>query len=144
MLRLDEKALNVVHSRTNLRKVAEAVQGRNATKVRQIGKPKEWQIQFKNQWQNNAFQVERLCAQGLDPNHHDVHGESLLTLAAGIEGNRAVIVQLVGGGAHLDFRNAEGQVNGRERKPMPKRPIGYEQCQKQFQVGCQKRMPKPI
>ncbi|KAL3098410.1 hypothetical protein niasHS_003763 [Heterodera schachtii] len=85
MLRLDEKALNVVHSRTNLRKVAEAVQGRNATKV------------------------ERLCAQGLDPNHHDVHGESLLTLAAGIEGNRAVIVQLVGGGAHLDFRNAEGQ-----------------------------------
>uniref|UniRef100_A0A183BWD6 ANK_REP_REGION domain-containing protein n=1 Tax=Globodera pallida TaxID=36090 RepID=A0A183BWD6_GLOPA len=85
MLGVDEKALSAVHSRTNLRKMVEAVQGRNAAKV------------------------ERLCAQGMDPNLHDAHGESLLTSAAGIEENRAVIVQLVGGGAHLDFRNAEGQ-----------------------------------
>uniref|UniRef100_A0A914I5U7 Uncharacterized protein n=1 Tax=Globodera rostochiensis TaxID=31243 RepID=A0A914I5U7_GLORO len=85
MLGLDEKALNAVQSRTNVRKMVEAVQGRNAAKI------------------------ERLCAQGMDPNLHDAHGESLLTSAAGIEENRAVIVQLVGGGAHLDFRNAEGQ-----------------------------------
>uniref|UniRef100_A0A915NTP9 Uncharacterized protein n=1 Tax=Meloidogyne floridensis TaxID=298350 RepID=A0A915NTP9_9BILA len=39
----------------------------------------------------------------LDPNFHDSHGETPLTLASGIPGSQQVIVQLVG--AHLDFRN---------------------------------------
>lgn len=52
-----------------------------------------------------------MCLKGLDPNFHDEHGETPLTIAAGIENNRNVLIQLVGGGAHLDFRNAEGQVN---------------------------------
>lgn len=86
MLRLDEKALRSVHSKSNLRKLADAIQ------------------------QKNAQKVERLCTQGLDPNFHDVNGETPLTLASGIPGNREVLVQLVGGGAHLDFRNTEGQV----------------------------------
>lgn len=86
MLRLDEKALRSVHSKSNLRKLADAIQ------------------------QKNAQKVERLCTQGMDPNFHDAHGETPLTLASGIPGNREVLVQLVGGGAHLDFRNTEGQV----------------------------------
>ncbi|VDM28042.1 unnamed protein product [Toxocara canis] len=53
--------------------------------------------------------VEKMCAVGLDPNFHDSHGDSPLTLAVDVTDNRAVIVALVGGGAHLDFRNSEGQ-----------------------------------
>ncbi|CAK5084463.1 unnamed protein product [Meloidogyne enterolobii] len=87
MLRLDEKTLRSVHSKSNLRKFSEAVQNKNIQKL------------------------DRLCQQGLDPNFHDSHGETPLTLASGIPGSQQVIVQLVGGGAHLDFRNTEGQVN---------------------------------
>ena len=86
MLRLDEKTLRSVHSKSNLRKFSEAVQNKNIQKL------------------------DRLCQQGLDPNFHDSHGETPLTLASGIPGSQQVIVQLVGGGAHLDFRNTEGQV----------------------------------
>ncbi|WKX94464.1 hypothetical protein Q1695_011607 [Nippostrongylus brasiliensis] len=57
----------------------------------------------------NAEKVEKLCTQGLDANFHDAQGETPLTLAAGIPSNRAVLVALVGGGAHIDFRNSEGQ-----------------------------------
>uniref|UniRef100_A0A914LRZ1 Uncharacterized protein n=1 Tax=Meloidogyne incognita TaxID=6306 RepID=A0A914LRZ1_MELIC len=85
MLRLDEKTLRSVHSKSNLRKFSEAVQNKNIQKL------------------------DRLCQQGLDPNFHDSHGETPLTLASGIPGSQQVIVQLVGGGAHLDFRNTEGQ-----------------------------------
>lgn len=56
-----------------------------------------------------ADKVEKMCAQGLDPNFHDPHGETPLTMAAAIAGSSEVMVALVGGGAHLDFRNAEGQ-----------------------------------
>lgn len=59
----------------------------------------------------NAEKVEKWCAQGLDPNFHDAQGETPLTLAAGIARNEKVLVALVGGGAHLDFRNNEGQVS---------------------------------
>lgn len=57
----------------------------------------------------NAEKVEKLCSQGLDPNFHDLQGETPLTIAAGLPDNRDVLVHLVGGGAHLDFRNNEGQ-----------------------------------
>jgi SH3/ankyrin repeat-containing protein len=53
--------------------------------------------------------VDKLCTAGLDPNFHDAHGETPLTVAAGLVGSRDTIVALVGGGAHLDFRNSEGQ-----------------------------------
>ena len=58
----------------------------------------------------NSEKVEKMCSQGLDPNYHDAQGETPLTLAAGVPNNRGVIVALVGGGAHIDFRNSEGQV----------------------------------
>lgn len=58
----------------------------------------------------NAEKIEKMCSQGLDPNFHDSQGDSPLTLASGIANSREVLVQLVGGGAHLDFRNSEGQV----------------------------------
>ncbi|CEF71133.1 PDZ domain and Sterile alpha motif domain and Ankyrin repeat and Sterile alpha motif/pointed domain and Ankyrin repeat-containing domain and Sterile alpha motif, type 1 domain-containing protein [Strongyloides ratti] len=85
MLRLDEKSLKQLHSKSNLKKFMDYVQSKNSTKI------------------------EKFCHQGLDPNFHDINGETPLTLAAGIQDNHDVIIQLVGGGAHLDFRNSEGQ-----------------------------------
>lgn len=89
MLRLDEKSLKQLHSKSNLKKFMDYVQSKNSTKI------------------------EKFCHQGLDPNFHDINGETPLTLAAGIQDNHDVIIQLVGGGAHLDFRNSEGQVNNK-------------------------------
>ncbi|VDK19691.1 unnamed protein product [Anisakis simplex] len=57
----------------------------------------------------NADKVEKLCSAGLDPNFHNANGDSPLTYAVDVTDNRAVIVALIGGGAHIDFRNAEGQ-----------------------------------
>ncbi|PAV61686.1 hypothetical protein WR25_04326 [Diploscapter pachys] len=85
MLNLDEKQLKNLHTKSNLKKFMEYVQTKNSEKV------------------------ERMCTQGLDPNYHDAQGETPLTLAAGVPNNRGVIVALVGGGAHIDFRNSEGQ-----------------------------------
>uniref|UniRef100_A0A0N5A3U9 ANK_REP_REGION domain-containing protein n=1 Tax=Parastrongyloides trichosuri TaxID=131310 RepID=A0A0N5A3U9_PARTI len=85
MLRLDEKSLKQLHSKSNLKKFMDYIQSKN------------------------SYKVEKFCLQGLDPNFHDVNGETPLTLAAGVQDNRDVIIQLVGGGAHLDFRNSEGQ-----------------------------------
>lgn len=59
----------------------------------------------------NSEKVDKWCAQGLDPNFHDSMGETPLTLAAGIAKNRDVIMSLVAGGAHIDFRNSEGQTS---------------------------------
>ncbi|CAD5211232.1 unnamed protein product [Bursaphelenchus okinawaensis] len=85
MLKLDEKALKQIHSKSNLKKFMEYVLSRNSEKV------------------------EKLCASGLDPNFHDSQGETPLTLAAGVARNEKVLMALVGGGAHIDFRNSEGQ-----------------------------------
>ncbi|PAV61723.1 hypothetical protein WR25_11144 isoform B [Diploscapter pachys] len=85
MLNLDEKQLKNLHTKSNLKKFMEYVQTKNSEKV------------------------EKMCTQGLDPNYHDAQGETPLTLAAGVPNNRGVIVALVGGGAHIDFRNSEGQ-----------------------------------
>ncbi|KAJ1346493.1 hypothetical protein KIN20_001288 [Parelaphostrongylus tenuis] len=85
MLNLDEKHLKSIHSKSTLKKFMDHVQSKNAEKV------------------------EKLCAQGLDANFHDAQGETPLTLAAGIPSNRAVLIALVGGGAHIDYRNSEGQ-----------------------------------
>ncbi|KAI1720125.1 ankyrin repeats (3 copies) domain-containing protein [Ditylenchus destructor] len=85
MLKLDEKSLKHLHSKSNIKKFMDYISNRNAEKV------------------------EKMCSQGLDPNFHDSQGDTPLTLASGIPNNRDVLVQLVGGGAHLDFRNSEGQ-----------------------------------
>jgi SH3/ankyrin repeat-containing protein len=85
MLKLDEKALKQLHSKSNLKKFMDYVVSQNSEKV------------------------DKWCAQDLDPNFHDSMGETPLTLAAGIAKNHDVLVSLVGGGAHIDFRNSEGQ-----------------------------------
>uniref|UniRef100_A0AC35U778 PDZ domain-containing protein n=1 Tax=Rhabditophanes sp. KR3021 TaxID=114890 RepID=A0AC35U778_9BILA len=85
MLNLDEKSLKALHSKGNLKKFMDYITVRKSQKI------------------------EKMCAEGLDPNFHETNGETPLTLAAGIADNHEVIVQLVGGGAHLDFRNNEGQ-----------------------------------
>ncbi|CAJ0587098.1 unnamed protein product, partial [Mesorhabditis spiculigera] len=85
MLNLDEKQLKGLHTKANLKKFMDYVQNRNAEKV------------------------EKMCTQGLDSNFHDAAGETPLTLAAGVPDNRKVLLALVGGGAHIDFRNSEGQ-----------------------------------
>lgn len=58
----------------------------------------------------NAEKIDNMCKQGFDPNFHDSYGDSPLTKAAGVPDNCNVLVQLIGGGAHLDFRNSDGQV----------------------------------
>uniref|UniRef100_A0A8R1DUZ3 PDZ domain-containing protein n=1 Tax=Caenorhabditis japonica TaxID=281687 RepID=A0A8R1DUZ3_CAEJA len=85
MLNLDEKQLKAMHTKGQLKKFMDYV------------------------LQKNNEKVEKMCSQGLDSNFHDSQGETPLTLAAGIPNNRSVIVSLVGGGAHIDFRNSEGQ-----------------------------------
>uniref|UniRef100_A0A8R1UGW6 Shn-1 n=1 Tax=Pristionchus pacificus TaxID=54126 RepID=A0A8R1UGW6_PRIPA len=85
MLNLDEKQLKNLHTKANLKKFMDYVTNKNAEKV------------------------EKWCAQGLDANFHDANGETPLTIAAGVDQNRGVIIALIGGGAHIDFRNTEGQ-----------------------------------
>ncbi|GMT13608.1 hypothetical protein PFISCL1PPCAC_4905 [Pristionchus fissidentatus] len=85
MLNLDEKQLKNLHSKANLKKFMDYVTNRNQEKV------------------------EKWCAQGMDANFHDSNGETPLTVAAGVANNRGVIIALIGGGAHIDFRNTEGQ-----------------------------------
>ncbi|GMS83942.1 hypothetical protein PENTCL1PPCAC_6117 [Pristionchus entomophagus] len=85
MLNLDEKQLKNLHTKANLKKFMDYVLNRNSEKV------------------------EKWCSQGLDANFHDANGETPLTIAAGVGNNRGVIIALIGGGAHVDFRNTEGQ-----------------------------------
>ena len=86
MLSLDEKALKALHSKANLKKFLDAVAARQADKM------------------------DRLLSAGLDPNFHSAaSGETPLTLAAASPDNAAVVIALMAGGAHIDFRNADGQ-----------------------------------
>lgn len=108
MLKLDEKALKQLHSKVIYK--FKTTSSSNTVKLQ------------KNVFQNNlkkfmdyiesrnAEKVDKWCSQGLDPNFHDSQGETPLTLASGIAKNEKVLVALVGGGAHIDFRNSEGQV----------------------------------
>ncbi|KIH66140.1 PDZ/DHR/GLGF domain protein [Ancylostoma duodenale] len=91
----------------------------------------------------NAEKVEKLCAQGLDANFHDAQGETPLTLAAGIPSNRAVLVALVGGGAHIDFRNSEGQVSIRAIHPNSPQTRGGDVAQGGSRYRCDGHARKP-
>ncbi|CAH1250604.1 SHANK1 [Branchiostoma lanceolatum] len=82
---LDEKGLQRLHTRANLRRFLEHVRCRALDKV------------------------FRLLKKGLDPNFHDPEkGETPLTTAAMLEGSTDMIVTLVEGGAHKDFRAKDG------------------------------------
>ncbi|XP_063403689.1 SH3 and multiple ankyrin repeat domains protein 1-like isoform X5 [Mytilus trossulus] len=59
----------------------------------------------------NVEKVTKMTNKGLDPNFHDHStGETPLTMACSIKGGkcREIVLTLVGGGGHLDFRNKKG------------------------------------
>ncbi|XP_052102978.1 SH3 and multiple ankyrin repeat domains protein 2-like isoform X2 [Mytilus californianus] len=59
----------------------------------------------------NVEKVTKMTNKGLDPNFHDHStGETPLTIACLIKGGkcREIVLTLVGGGGHLDYRNKKG------------------------------------
>ncbi|XP_020279544.1 SH3 and multiple ankyrin repeat domains protein 2-like isoform X6 [Pseudomyrmex gracilis] len=85
MLHLDEKQLKAMHTRTNLRRLLDYVQGSQVEKI------------------------AKMCSKGLDPNFHcQETGETPLTLATTLKKPSKVIIALVNGGALLDYRTKEG------------------------------------
>ncbi|XP_026683197.1 SH3 and multiple ankyrin repeat domains protein 3-like, partial [Diaphorina citri] len=85
LLNLDEKQLKALHTRSNLKRFLEYV---NNSQVEKIAK---------------------LCAKGLDPNFHCPEtGETPLTLATKLKKCSKILMNLVNGGAILDFRTRDG------------------------------------
>ena len=99
MLQLDERQLKSLQSKANMKKFMDYVLARNAPKV------------------------EKMLAQGIDPNFHDGKGgqfysafyansivpETPLTITSTMTSNHTILMALVAGGAHLDYRNGDGQ-----------------------------------
>ncbi|XP_076370230.1 uncharacterized protein LOC143256640 [Tachypleus tridentatus] len=82
----DEKQVKQLHTRTNLRRMIDYVNNGNVDKI------------------------IKLCAKGLDPNFHcPESGESPLMLATTLHQPAAVLMELVNGGAHLDYRMKDGR-----------------------------------
>lgn len=85
MLNLDERQLRALHSRSNLRRFLEYVNGGHVEKV------------------------SKMCAKGLDPNFHDAEsGETPLAIAAIAKKPQKLLIALVNGGALLDYRTKDG------------------------------------
>jgi SH3 and multiple ankyrin repeat domains protein len=85
MLNLDERQLRALHSRSNLRRFLECVNGAQVEKV------------------------SKMCAKGLDPNFHcQDSGETPLTLAVNSKKPQKLLIALVNGGALLDYRTKDG------------------------------------
>lgn len=55
--------------------------------------------------------VEEMCSAGFDPNFHDNEGKTPLTMVCSLPHNENFIKTLVEHGAHVDFRNTDGQVS---------------------------------
>ncbi|XP_022255792.1 uncharacterized protein LOC106471474 isoform X2 [Limulus polyphemus] len=86
MMNTDEKQVKQLHTRTNLRRMVDYVNNGNVDKI------------------------VKLCAKGLDPNFHcPESGESPLMLATTLHQPAAVLMELVNGGAHLDYRMKDGR-----------------------------------
>ncbi|XP_037031721.1 SH3 and multiple ankyrin repeat domains protein 3 isoform X4 [Bradysia coprophila] len=86
MLNLDEKQLKALHTRANLRRFLECVNGSHVEKI------------------------AKMCAKGLDPNFHCPEtGDTPLTLATGTKKPNKLLIALVNGGALLDYRNRVGE-----------------------------------
>ncbi|CRK95072.1 CLUMA_CG008550, isoform A [Clunio marinus] len=85
MLNLDERQLRALHSRSNLRRFLECVNGGHVEKI------------------------SKMCAKGLDPNFHcQETGETPLTLATNAKKPQKLLIALVNGGALLDYRTKDG------------------------------------
>lgn len=88
MLNLDERQLRALHSRSNLRRFIECVNGGHVEKV------------------------SKMCAKGLDPNFHcQETGETPLTLATNAKKPQKLLIALVNGGALLDYRTKDGNTS---------------------------------
>ncbi|ESP03120.1 hypothetical protein LOTGIDRAFT_171723 [Lottia gigantea] len=92
---------------------------RRVYKVMQINPRKLKQLHTKTQLKNfleqvrngNLDKVVKLTNKGLDPNFHDPDsGETPLTMAVTLSRDkcREMIMSIVSGGAHIDFRNKQG------------------------------------
>lgn len=85
MLTIDERQLRALHSRSNLRRCLEYVNGGQVDKL------------------------SKMCAKGLDPNFHDQDsGETPLSIAAVSKKPQKLLIALVNGGALLDYRTKDG------------------------------------
>uniref|UniRef100_A0A336MAI3 CSON014357 protein n=1 Tax=Culicoides sonorensis TaxID=179676 RepID=A0A336MAI3_CULSO len=85
MLNLDEKQLKALHTRANLRRFLECVNGGHVEKI------------------------SKMCTKGLDPNFHcQESGETPLTLATRSKKPNKLLIALVNGGAILDYRTKDG------------------------------------
>lgn len=85
MLNLDERQLKALHTRANLRRFLECVNGGHVEKI------------------------AKMCAKGLDPNFHcPESGETPLTVATGAKKPNKLLIALVNGGALLDYRTKDG------------------------------------
>ncbi|KAG8196805.1 hypothetical protein JTE90_027522 [Oedothorax gibbosus] len=84
-INMEEKQLKQLHSRANLRRLLDHIHN------------------------NHVEKITKMCSRGLDPNFHcQETGESPLTLATSLKHPAKVIMALVNGGAHLDFRTKDG------------------------------------
>uniref|UniRef100_A0A1A9VGK1 SH3 and multiple ankyrin repeat domains protein 3 n=1 Tax=Glossina austeni TaxID=7395 RepID=A0A1A9VGK1_GLOAU len=85
MLNLDERQLKALHTRANLRRFLECINGGHVEKI------------------------AKMCAKGLDPNFHcPESGETPLTVATGAKKPNKLLIALVNGGALLDYRTKDG------------------------------------
>ncbi|XP_055626213.1 protein shank isoform X5 [Toxorhynchites rutilus septentrionalis] len=85
MLNLDERQLKALHTRANLRRFLECINGGHVEKI------------------------AKMCAKGLDPNFHCPEtGETPLTIATGTKKPNKLLIALVNGGALLDYRTRDG------------------------------------
>ncbi|MCP9261813.1 SH3 and multiple ankyrin repeat domains protein 3 [Dirofilaria immitis] len=58
---------------------------------------------------SKLLKVEEMCFMGFDPNFHDNEGKTPLTLVCSLPHSESFIKALVEHGAHIDFRNTDGQ-----------------------------------
>lgn len=85
MLNLDEKQLKALHTRANLRRFLECINGGQVEKI------------------------SKMCTKGLDPNFHcQETGETPLALATKAKKPNKLLIALVNGGALLDYRSKDG------------------------------------
>ncbi|XP_022251595.1 SH3 and multiple ankyrin repeat domains protein 3-like, partial [Limulus polyphemus] len=85
-MNVDEKQIKQLHTRANLRRMIDYINCGNVDKI------------------------NKLCTKGLDPNFHcPESGETSLTLATALPQPAKVLMELVNGGAHLDFRMKDGR-----------------------------------
>lgn len=85
MLTLDERQLKALHTRANLRRFLDCINGGHVEKI------------------------AKMCAKGLDPNFHcSESGETPLSVATGAKKPNKLLIALVNGGALLDYRTKDG------------------------------------